>query len=97
MTADYKQCTGKQPKLAVGCIRPYIQWVSGMFIRDQNGRRVKLTTRLHLMARLRLHTTPKTSLWLHGLIKCSRYRPGVAQRVGRGIALLFHDRDTRRG
>ena len=30
-------------------------------------------------------------------VKWSRYRPGVAQRVGRGIALLFHDRDTRRG
>ena len=29
--------------------------------------------------------------------KVSRYRPGVAQRVGRGIALLFHDRGTRRG
>jgi len=27
----------------------------------------------------------------------SRYRPGVAQRVGRGIAILFHDRGTRRG
>jgi len=25
------------------------------------------------------------------------YRPGVAERVGRGIALLFHDRGTRRG
>ena len=30
-------------------------------------------------------------------VKCSRYRPGVAQRVGRGIALLFHDRGTSRG
>ena len=30
-------------------------------------------------------------------VKCSRYRPGVAQRVGRGIALLFHNRGTRRG
>ena len=30
-------------------------------------------------------------------IKWSRYRPGVAQRVGRGIALLFHDHGTRRG
>ena len=30
-------------------------------------------------------------------VKRSRYRPGVAQRVGRGIALLFHDRGTRRG
>jgi len=27
----------------------------------------------------------------------SRYRPGVAQREGRGIALLFYDRNTRRG
>ena len=30
-------------------------------------------------------------------VKIYRYRPGVAQRVGRGIALLFHDRGTRRG
>jgi hypothetical protein len=30
-------------------------------------------------------------------LKFARYRPGVAQRVGRGIALLFHDRGTRRG
>jgi len=30
-------------------------------------------------------------------VKWSRYRPDVAQRVGRGIALLFHDRGTRRG
>ena len=30
-------------------------------------------------------------------VKWSRYRPGVAQSVGRGIAVLFHDRGTRRG
>ena len=30
-------------------------------------------------------------------VKFSRYRPGVAQRVGRSIALLFHDRGTRSG
>jgi len=30
-------------------------------------------------------------------IKWSRYRPGVAQRVGRVIAVLFHNRGTRRG
>ena len=32
-------------------------------------------------------------------VKWSHYRPSVAQRVGRGIsiALLFHDRGTRRG
>ena len=28
-------------------------------------------------------------------VKCSRYRPSVAQSLGRGIALLFHDRGTR--
>jgi len=28
---------------------------------------------------------------------CFRYRPGVAQRVGKGIAPLFHDSGTRRG
>jgi len=30
-------------------------------------------------------------------VKRSRYRPGVAQKLGRGIALLFHDYGTRRG
>ena len=30
-------------------------------------------------------------------VKWSRYRLGVSQRVGRGIALLFHNRGTRRG
>jgi hypothetical protein len=35
--------------------------------------------------------------WRNEKVKWSRYRSGVAQRVGRGIALLFHDRGTRRG
>jgi len=35
-------------------------------------------------------------LWALIKVKCSHYRPSVAQRVGRGIALLFHDRVTRR-
>jgi len=30
-------------------------------------------------------------------VKLSRYRLGLAQRVGRDIALIFHDRGTRRG
>jgi len=30
-------------------------------------------------------------------VKWSRYRPGVAQRMGRGIALLFHDGGNRGG
>jgi len=37
------------------------------------------------------------SVLLNKKVKCSHYRPGVAQRVGRGIALLFHDHGTRRG
>ena len=39
----------------------------------------------------------KTELLITKKVKGSRYRLGVAQRVGRGIALLFHDRGTRRG
>jgi len=30
-------------------------------------------------------------------VKWTPYRPGAAQRMGRGIALLFHDRGTGRG
>jgi len=30
------------------------------------------------------------------MVKCSLYRPGVSQMVGRVIALLFHDRGSRR-
>ena len=33
----------------------------------------------------------------HKNVKWSCYRPGVAQKLDRGIALLFHDRGTRRG
>ena len=32
----------------------------------------------------------------YGKLKWSRYRPDVAQRVGTGIALLFHDRGSRK-
>jgi len=38
---------------------------------------------------------PTYTIFLH--CKWSCYRPGVAQKVGRGIALLFYDRGTRRG
>ena len=38
-----------------------------------------------------------TNIYIYIKVKFPRYRPGVAQRVGRGIALLFHDRGTRRG
>ena len=40
------------------------------------------------------HTIGYTYMYIK--VKCSRYSSGVAQRVGRGIAILFHDRETRR-
>ena len=40
------------------------------------------------------HTSP---VFTTAEVKWSCYRPGVAQRVGRGIALLFHDHGSRRG
>ena len=43
-------------------------------------------------------------MWYQGVtirvkvkVKCTRCRPCVAQSVGRGIVVLFHDRGTRRG
>ena len=48
------------------------------------------------------HHIPKLTMRNHStlrnkIVKWSRYRPCMAQRVGRGITLLFHDRGTRRG
>ena len=36
-------------------------------------------------------------IYIYGKVRCSRYRPGVAQKVGRSIALIFHDCPTIRG
>jgi hypothetical protein len=41
-------------------------------------------------------SSPYMILMFFVKVKFSRYRPGVAQRVGRGIALLFHECGTRR-
>jgi len=41
--------------------------------------------------------TPPKKLYTYKKVKWSRYRPAVARRLGRGIALLFHHRGTRRG
>ena len=55
---------------------------------------------------LQAHKTPKkvpyklhnaTSHHPYVKVKCSRYRPSVAQKVCRGIAVHFHDRVSRRG
>jgi len=51
---------------------------------------------LHSLFWNNYNSGPKIYL-LYLKVKISRYRPGVAQRVGRGIAVLFHDRGTRRG
>jgi len=40
---------------------------------------------------------PEQKFTINVKVKWSCYRPGVVQRVGGGIALLFHDRGTRRG
>ena len=42
------------------------------------------------------YCTSKTYIIGKVKVKWSRYRPGLSQRVGRVIALLFHDRGTRR-
>ena len=44
-----------------------------------------------------IHTYILTYIHTYIKVKCSRYSPGLAQRVGRGIALPFQDRGTRRG
>jgi len=54
------------------------------------------TRSVQLISILLQHHISKHSVHYCTLVKWSRYRPGVAQRVGRIIALLFHDRDTRR-
>jgi len=36
-------------------------------------------------------------IYIYINVKCSRYRPGVAQSLGRVIALLFYDRGIKRG
>ena len=57
-----------------------------------------LTLSLFLSLSLSLSIYIYIYIYIYGKkVKCSRYRPGVAQRVGRVIALLFHDRGTRRG
>jgi len=41
--------------------------------------------------------TVKIYIYIYIKVKWSRYGPGVAQSVGRGIALLFRDHGNRRG
>jgi len=69
--------------------------VAGSFLKRQ-----QYPTRLHDVTALKSAVLVVTNVVTYDLtckVKRSRYRPGVAQMVGRGIALLFHDRRTRRG
>jgi len=55
------------------------------------------TTKRRLLSCLASYTLGESNFRLQLKVKWSRYRPGVGQRVGSGIALLFHDRGTRMG
>jgi len=80
-------------------------WFCTVFV---SGRNVTTGTSQYWRIRLNEMLCDKWAYWggigyyLHRFnkkvkVKWSHYRPGVAQRVDRGIALFFHDRDTRRG
>ena len=44
-----------------------------------------------------IRTSTQYNIISKGKVFFFRYRPGLAQRVGRDVALLFHDRGTGRG
>jgi len=50
----------------------------------------------HRSTKFRIDTVSSSDDGHTEKVMWSRYRPGVVQSVGRGIALLFHDRGTRR-
>ena len=71
-------------RLRIGNLRANI-WCRKCEVPKENGNKVARTVTFRSYRLIKVK------------VKWSRYRPGVAQRVGRGIALLFHDRGTRRG
>ena len=87
----------------------YCKMGTGSFLGLKCGRGVLLTTHPPLVPRswksraicvylLNIYIYIYITLpYIYMNIKWSRYRPGLAQRVGRGIALLFHERGNRRG
>ena len=64
---------------------------------DYTVRRLKVSLLVHWLKIKKLFNAVSFDVLTEVKVKCSRYRPGVAQRVGRGIALLVRDRSTRRG
>ena len=79
--------------LSVFCMRKLCLVPSSYFVRHL----VTVTKQVYVSDYLKIH---KYYIYIYIYIKkvkWSRYRPGEVQRVGRVIALLFHDRGTRRG
>ena len=74
-----------------------------IFVSSKFGTKLLAANHLIIWDRTKFYTEQISSKFLLEImtlvkkVKWSRYRPGVAQRVGRGIALLFHDCGTRRG
>ena len=87
------------------CCVPYLPDYKRSFFKTINkkyvGWRVKCAVCWYVPEKLKFVKEGLASVSLNTVVckkaKCCRYRPGVAQRVGRGIALLFHDCGTRRG
>jgi len=67
--------------------------LSGSYHRNK----VSYFLHMHQLQRLNSKSKYHSTYMVKVKVKWSRYRPGVAHRVGRGIALLFHDRGTRKG
>jgi len=58
---------------------------------------ISITQKCQILSCDTLVVNKRYVLYLKVNVKWSRYRPGEAYRVGRGIALLFHDRGTKSG
>jgi len=77
--------------------------------RNSNNCEMLILCRLSMSVQTWIHSRVRMSLYVQSQlnghpgfrrqvkVKWSHYRPGVAQRVDRGITLFFHDRGTRRG
>ena len=83
--ADWMSCNICSACLYILSLR-YVLW--------SHAKRVTVTTAWRVLS---LRMAERPLIWRVKMVKWFRYRSGVTQRVGRGIALLFHDRDTRRG
>ena len=84
------------PSLPLLCVTVCHQISTGVYFRSVC-LCVCVCIHTHIHTYTHTHTNTHTHIYIKVKVKCSRYRSGVAQRVGRGIALLLHDRGTRRG